>query len=190
MNERQARTRRILGIARAAIGPPILLVIAATQGVRVTGVATVALAHPPPGWRLAVADVLVALALGTIAFWAAAALVGKRGVLAHFMLPVATAQLPLAGVALAVGRRILAATVAHAVSGQGEDELLKNPAAALSGLLPTVVVTLLLTILVVGVLYTAYRRVTGLTGWRLPVSFAGGLLAAEVVCRLWAWWAA
>jgi hypothetical protein len=76
------------------------------------------------------------------------------------------------------------------VGGRGEDELLRNPAAALSGLIPTAIVTLLVTVLVVGVLYTAYRRVTGLTGWRLPVSFAGGLLAAEIICRLWAWWAA
>jgi len=189
MNKPQTRLRRILGIARVAIGPPVLLVIAATQGVRITGVATVALAHPMPGWHLAVADVLVALALGTLAFWAAAALAGKRCTLAHLALPVAMAQLPLAGVALVVGRRVLAATVAHAVSGHGEDELLKNPAAVLSSLIPTAIVALLLTILVVGVLFTAYRRVTGLTGWRLPVSFAGGLLAAEVICRVWAWWA-
>ena len=190
MSECKTRLRQVLGLARVAIGPPVLLVIAATQGVRVTGVATVALAHPAPGWRLALADVLAALALGTIAFWAAAALAGKRGTLAHFLMPVATAQLPLAGVALVVGRRILAAMVARAATGRGEDELLANPLAAFSSLIPTVIVTLLLTILVVGVLYTAYRRVTGLTGWRLPVSFAGGLLSAEVICRLWAWWAA
>jgi hypothetical protein len=190
MNRPQTPLRRALGIARAAIGPPVLFVVAATQGVRITGVATVALAHPMPGWRLAAADVLVALALGTIALWAAAALVGKRGTLSHFMLPVAMAQLPLAGLALVVGRRVLAASVAHMVGGRGEDALLKHPAAALSGLIPTAIVTLLVTVLVVGVLYTAYRRVTGLTGWRLPVSFAGGLLAAEIICRLWAWWAA
>jgi hypothetical protein len=172
-----------------AIGPPALFLIAATQGVRVTGVATVALAHPPPHWRFAVADILAALALGTIAFWAASALAGRRPPLAHFLLPVAAAQLPLAATALVVGRRLLGGAVLKAVSGRSDDDLLAHPLAALHGLLPTAIATVLLTILVVGVLHTAYRRITGLESWRLNLSFAGGLLGAEVICRLWAWWA-
>jgi hypothetical protein len=172
-----------------AVGPPALALIAATQGVRVTGVATVALAHPAPHWRFAVSDVLSALALGTIAFWAAAALAGRRPPIAHFLLSVAAAQLPLAATALVVGRRVLGGAVVKAVSGRSGDDLLAHPLAALPGLLPTAIATVLLTILVIGVLYTAYRRVTRLEGWRLNLSFVGGLLGAEVICRLWAWWA-
>ncbi len=185
----QTPLRQVLGLVRLALGPPVLLIVAATQGVRVTGVATVALAHPAPGWRLAAADVLVALALGTVCFWAAAALAGRRGPAAPFLIPVASAQLPLAAVAVLAGQRVLAAAVGRAVSGRDEDELLARPLALLADLGPTLIAILLATVLVIGVLYAAYRRVTRLEGWRLPVSFGGALLSAEIVCRLWAWWA-
>jgi hypothetical protein len=188
-NDRQTPLRRALGLARLAVGPPALLLVAATQGVRVTGVATVSLAHPHPGWQLAVADVLAALALGAVCFWAAAALAGRRAQLAHFLIPVASAQLPLAAAALLVGQRILAGALARAIAGRDEDKLIADPLAVLSHLVPSAIGVLLVTILVVGALYVAYRRVTRLEGWRLPVSFAGGLLSAEIVCRLWAWWA-
>jgi len=188
-SERRTPLRQVLGLVRLALGPPVLLVVAATQGVRVTGVATVALAHPAPGWRPAAADVLAALALGTVCFWAAAALAGRRGLVSHFLIPVASAQLPLAALAILVGRGVLGAAVRRAVTGRDGDELLARPLALLAGLGPTLIAVLLVTVLVVGVLYAAYRRVTCLEGWRLPVSFGGGLIAAEIVCRLWAWWA-
>jgi len=188
-DERPTTARQALGLIRLALGPPLLFVVAALQGVRVTGVATVALAHPSPGWRPAAADVLAALALGTLCFWAAAVLAGRRGTLSHYLIPVASAQLPLAAVAILVGRGVLASALGRAVGGRDEDELLAQPLAVLSALAPTLIAVLVVTVLVVGALYVAYRRVTGLTGWRLPVSFGGGLIAAEIVCRLWAWWA-
>jgi hypothetical protein len=175
-------------MVRLGLGPPLLALMAATQAVRVTGPATVALAHPPPPWQLAIADVLAVSALGALAFWVAAALAGKRGQLSHYVIPVAGAQLPLAGVALLVGRQVLATAVAGAAAGTDGEEFLKHPLAMLSPLVPTAVAVLLLTVLVLGALFVGYRRVSQLEGWRLPVSFAGGLLGAEVVCRLWSWW--
>jgi hypothetical protein len=174
-------------MARLVLGPPVLLIVAALQGVRVTGVATVALAHPAPGWQMAAADVLAALALGTLCFWAAAALAGRRGTLSHYLVPVAAAQLPLAALAILVGPRVLAAGLGRAVTGRDEDDLLSQPLSVVADLVPTLIAVVLVTVLVIGVLYAAYRRVTQLQGWRLPVSFGGGLLAAEIVCRLWAW---
>jgi protein-S-isoprenylcysteine O-methyltransferase Ste14 len=188
-SDRRSPRRQVLGLVRLALGPPVLVVVAATQGVRVTGVATVALAHPAPDWRLAVADVLVALALGTLCFWAAAALAGRREPAAPFLIPVASAQLPLAAVAILVGKRVLAAAVARAVARRSGDELLARPLTLLGSLGPNLIAVLLATVLVIGVLYAAYRRVSRLEGWRLPVSFGAGLLSAEIVCRLWAWWA-
>ncbi|MGQ9730885.1 MAG: hypothetical protein ACUVX8_06365 [Candidatus Zipacnadales bacterium] len=189
MPERHTRLRRALGWARVCIGPPVLVLFAITQGVRVTGITTVALTHPAPPWTQAVADVLAALALGAMALWCAAALAGSYRPLSLFLVVVASAQLPLAALALVMGRRILGRTVVDAAAGHEEAELLRNPTILLSAITPPAVAALLLTVLVVGVLFVAYRRLTKLSGWRLPVSFLGGVLGAEILCRLWGWWA-
>lgn len=184
-----SRSWHLLGILRLALGPPILIVIAETQGVRVTGVATVSLAHPDPHWRLAIADVLVALALGAFAFWTASSLARWRAPLSHFCLVVACGQLPLAAVALLVGRNVLGRLLVDAVGKQGEKTLLRAPLSVLSHLIPSAIAVLLVSVLVIGVLYSAYRRTTRLEGSRLALSFVGGLAGAELLCRLWAWWA-
>lgn len=178
-----------LCIFRLALGPALLMVIAATQSVRVTGVVTVSLAHPPPHWRLAIADVLAALVLGAFAFWVASALAGRRVLLSQFFFVVASAQLPLAAVALLVGQHLLAGSIVGAVGNRDEDELVRAPLSVLSHLTPNLIGVLLVTILLVGVLYLAYRRATRLDGLRLLASFMGGVIIAELLCRLWSCWA-
>ena len=176
---------RILGVARVAVGPPALMAIGALEGLRPRGPLTVSLTHPAPPWTLVVADVLVVLVIVTIALWAAAGLAGrKRPLLLHYTIPAAASQLPLAGVALVLGRRILAGPVTKVVAEQGE-ELLKDPTPVLSALTHPIVGTVLLTGLAAVWLYQGYRRVSGLEGWRLVVSLLGAILAAEVACRVW-----
>lgn len=178
---------RALGIARAAIGPPALLLVAATQGVRATGPITASLAHPRPPWSLVLSDVLSVFVLATLAFWAASVLAGKRSPVAGFLVPVAASQLPMAAVALIVGRSVLGRIVTHGLSGGGE-KLLADPGVVLTPVLPVAIGVAVLTALAAGVLYFGYCRVTRLTGFRLALSFVGGLVGGELLCRAWFLW--
>jgi len=169
---------------RAAIGPLALAVVGALQGVRVTGPITVALAHPKPAVTLVVADVLAALALGAFALFAASALVGSRPPLSHLAAPVAASQLPMALVALLVGRTTLGHTITQTVGEHG-DKLLKKPGMLAQPLILPAIFALLLTALAVALMFFGYRRATQAQGWRLYLSFAGGLILAELLCRVW-----
>lgn len=187
MSDTATSRSRIIGIVRAAIGPPALFLVAVTQGVRVTGPITASLAHPKPPLSLVLSDVLSVFVLATLAFWAASVLAGKRSAVAGFVVPVAASQLPMAAVALVVGRSVLGGIVTRALSGGGE-ELLADPAAALKPAAPVAIGVVLLTALAVGVLYFGYCRVTRLTGFRLTLSFIGGLVGGELLCRAWFLW--
>ncbi len=169
---------------RAIIGPLALVTVGALHGVRVTGPVTVALAHPAPPVTLIVADVLAVLALGAIALFAAGALVACRPPLSHLVAAVAASQLPTALVALLVGRTALGRTIVRTVEEQGED-LLQKPSLLAQPLVLPAIFALLLTGLAVGIMFMGYRRATQARGWRLYVSFAGGLVVAELICRVW-----
>jgi hypothetical protein len=184
MPERAPRRAKITAIARAAIGPPALVFVAATQGLRVTGPLTVSLTHPSPAWALVVSDVLSVLALATLALWAASVLAGRPAPVLGFMLPVAASQLPMAAAALICGRTILGRIVSRVLAGSGES-LLANPRAAFTPFVPAMVGLLLLTALAAGVMYVGYRRATKMAGYRLALSFVGGLVGAEILCRAW-----
>ena len=179
-----SRSGQVLGIVRAAVGPPALLAIAALQGVRVTGPITVSLAHPRPAFALILSDVLSVFVLATLAFWAASVVAGRKSPVAGFTVPVAASQLPMAAVALIVGRSVLGRIVTRALAGGGE-ELLADPGVALGPAIPVAIGVVVLTALAAGVLYFGYRRVTHLTGFRLMLSFLGGLVGGELLCRFW-----
>jgi hypothetical protein len=169
---------------RAIIGPLALGIVSAVQGVRVTGPVTVALAHPKPAVTLVIADVLAALALGAIALFTASALVACRPPLIHLAAPVAASQLPMALVALLVGRTTLGHAITQTVGEHG-DKLLKRPGMLVQPLILPMGCALLLTTLAVALMFLGYRRATRAQGWRLYLSFAGGLLLAELLCRVW-----
>ncbi len=187
MSDAATSRSRIVGVVRTVIGPPALFLVAATQGVRVTGPITVSLAHPTPPLFLVLSDVLSVFVLATLALWAASVLAGRRSPVAGFVVPVAASQLPMAAAALIVGRSILGRIVTRALSGGGE-ELLADPGVALKPVVPVAIGVAVLTALAVGVLYFGYRRVTRLTGFRLTLSFAGGLIGGELLCRAWFLW--
>jgi hypothetical protein len=176
-------------VVRAVIGPAALVTAAVLQGVRVTGPVTVALVHPRPPVATSLADVLAALALTTLALYAAGAASGCRPPVSRFLVPVAAAQLPMALVAILVGRTMLGRTVTEAVGRHGE-ELLKKPGLLIQPVGLQAALAFVLTILAVGILFLGYHRATRTKGWRLYVGFAGGLIAAEVLCRVWSWFAA
>jgi hypothetical protein len=176
--------RKLVGVVRVVVGPPALVLMAAIGGVHVTGPATLSLAHPAPALALVVSDVLTVFVLATLALWGASVVAGCRPPLVGFVLPVAASQLPMAAVALLVGRNVLGQIVGRTLASHGE-ALMAEPHEALAPLMPLAIGVLVLTALAVGVLYVGYRRATNMTGYRLAASFVGGLVCAEVLCRAW-----
>lgn len=169
---------------RALLGPAALVVVGASQAVRVTGPLTVALTHPQPPVTLAVADVLAVLALSALALSAASSLCASRPPMIRLALAVAASQLPMALVALLVGRTTLGRTIVTALHEHGE-RLMTQPTLLLQSLGVSAACVLVLTAFAVGILLLGYERATQARGWRMYASFAVGLIAAELVCRLW-----
>jgi hypothetical protein len=190
MREQPPLWSKCLGVARVLIGPPALVLVGAIEGVRPSGPLTVALEHPAPAVPLVISRVLVVSVFTTLALWAAAGLLGtRRPVLLHFAVVALGCQLPMAGVALLVGRRILAESIARAIDGKGE-ALIEHPWAILSGLGQTAIGVVLLTAVAAAWLYAGHKRASGLEGPRLALSLAAGIVAAELACRVWSHWMA
>jgi len=169
---------------RAILGPTGLVIVGAAQAVRVTGPLTVALTNPQPPVTLVVADVLAVLALSTLALSAASSLCASRPPMIRLALTVAASQLPMALVALLVGRATLGRSVVSAIDEHGQ-KLMTQPGLLLQSLGVSAACVLVLTALAVGILLLGYERATRARGWRMYASFAVGLIAAELVCRLW-----
>jgi len=187
MSEKASERPKVAAILRVVIGPPALLIAAALQGVRVTGPITLSLAHPAPPWSLILSDVLSVVVLATVAFWGASVVAGRRSPVAGFILPVAASQLPMAAAAVLVGRDIQGWAMNRAL-GAGGAEVLAAPGPALAPFVPAAIGVVVLTAVAAGILYVGYCRATRATGFRVALSFAGGLVAAEVLCRAWFLW--